>query len=197
MPDEKIDEKQDAQKAEPEAEAKDGREAAPQDGSDETAGGGEVADKHGQPGINREKYARDMKARDDKIAELQAQLDEKAKTEEGRASLKKELDDLKAEMAGERVAHKLEMAGCRNAKAAKALLDDYDGDVDKLKEGCPYLFEGKKAGSTGLKLNAGPVYDRRSTEGFQDAVYRLEVVHGYDRASLTNSGSSSRSYFSK
>lgn len=100
MPDEKIDEKQDAQKAEPEAEAKDGREAAPQDGADETAGGGEVADKHGQPGINREKYARDMKARDDKIAELQAQLDEKAKTEEGRASLKKELDDLKAEMAG-------------------------------------------------------------------------------------------------
>ena len=96
-----------------------------------------------------------MKAKDDKIAELQAQLDEKAKTEEGRASLKKELDDLKAEMAGERVAHKLEMAGCRNVKAAKALLDDYDGDVDKLKEGCPYLFEGKKAGSTGLKPEGG------------------------------------------
>ena len=131
MPDGNIDEKRDAQKAEPQPEEGDG--------------GGEVADRHGQPGINREKYARDMKARDDKIAELQAQLDEKAKTEEGRASLKKELDDLKAEMAGERVAHKLEMAGCRNVKAAKALLDDYDGDVDKL------------------KLNAGPVCDRRST----------------------------------
>ncbi len=152
MPDENIDEKQDAQKAEPEAEAKDKAKAEPQP---EEGDGGEVADKHGQPGINREKYARDMKARDDKIAELQAQLDEKAKTEEGRASLKKELDDLKAEMAGERVAHKLEMAGCRNVKAAKALLDDYDGDVDKLKEGCPYLFEGKKAGSTGLKPEGG------------------------------------------
>ena len=152
MPDEKIDEKQDAQKAEPEAETKDKAKAEPQP---EEGDGGEVADKHGQPGINREKYARDMKARDDKIAELQAQLDEKAKTEEGRASLKKELDDLKAEMAGERVAHKLEMAGCRNVKAAKALLDDYDGDVDKLKEGCPYLFEGKKAGSTGLKPEGG------------------------------------------
>ena len=136
MPDEKIDEKQDAQKAEPEAEPK--AEAAPQDGADEAADGGEVADKHGRPGVNREKYARDMKAKDDKIAEL-----------------KKELDDLKAEMAGERVAHKLEMAGCRNVKAAKALLDDYDGDVDKLKEGCPYLFEGKKAGSTGLKPEGG------------------------------------------
>lgn len=152
MPDEKIDEKQDAQKAEPEAEAKDKAKAEPQP---EEGDGGEVEDRHGRPGINREKYARDMKARDDKIAELQAQLDEKAKTEEGRASLKKELDDLKAEMAGERVAHKLEMAGCRNVKAAKALLDDYDGDVDKLKEGCPYLFEGKKAGSTGLKPEGG------------------------------------------
>lgn len=151
MPDGKIDEEKDAKQEEPKAEA----EAAPQDGADEATDGGEVEDKHGQPGINREKYARDMKARDDKIAELQAQLDEKAKTEEGRASLKKELDDLKAEMADERVAHKLELAGCRNVKAAKALLDDYDGDVAKLKEECPYLFEGKKAGSTGLKPEGG------------------------------------------
>ena len=153
MPNGKIDEEKDAKQEEPKAEA----EAAPQDGTapQDGADGGEVEDKHGQPGVNREKYARDMKARDDKIAELQAQLDEKAKTEEGRESLKKELDDLKAEMAGERVAHKLEMAGCRNVKAAKALLDDYDGDVDKLKEGCPYLFEGKKAGSTGLKPEGG------------------------------------------
>lgn len=152
MPDGKIDEEKDAKQEEPKAEA----EAAPQDGADEAADSGEgVEDRHGQPGINREKYARDMKAKDDKIAELQAQLDERAKTEEGRASLKKELDDLKAEMAGERVAHKLEMAGCRNVKAAKALLDDYDGDVAKLKEECPYLFEGKKAGSTGLKPEGG------------------------------------------
>lgn len=113
---------------------------------------GEPSDKHGQPGINREKYQRDMKAKDDKIAELQAQLDEKSKTEEGRAELKDELDKLKAEMTDERVSHKLEMAGCRNVKAAKALLDDYDGDVAKLKDACPYLFgTEKKTGSTGLK----------------------------------------------
>lgn len=122
--------------------------AADGQGGDEEA----VADKHGQPGINREKYQRDIKAKDDKIAELQAQLDEKSKTEEGRAALQKELDGLKAEMADERTTHKLELAGCRNAKAAKALLDDYDGDVDKLKAGCPYLFsDGKQTGSTGLK----------------------------------------------
>ena len=61
MPNENIDEKQDSQKAEPEAEAKDKAKAEPQP---EEGDGGEVADKHGQPGINREKYARDMKARE-------------------------------------------------------------------------------------------------------------------------------------
>ena len=122
-----------------------------QAGEGQAGGEGEVEDKHGQPGINREKYQRDMKAKDDKIAELQAQLDEKSKTEEGRAELKDELDKLKAEMADERVTHKLELAGCRNVKAAKALLEDYEGDVAKLRDACPYLFSEKKTGSTGLK----------------------------------------------
>lgn len=125
----------------------------------EGQGGGEgeeVEDKHGQPGINREKYQRDIEAKDKQIAELQAQLDEKSKTEEGRAALKAELDKLKADMADERVDHKLELAGCLNAKAAKALLGDYGGDVAKLKEACPYLFGAeKKTGSTGLKPEGG------------------------------------------
>lgn len=130
-----------------------GSEGDPKPAAEGQGGGdGEPSDKHGQPGINREKHQRDMKAKDDKIAELQAQLDEKSKTEEGRAELKDELDKLRAEMADERVTHKLELAGCRSVKAAKALLEDYEGDVAKLKEACPYLFsEGKKTGSTGLK----------------------------------------------
>ena len=139
----------------PKPEPKPGSDPEPKP-ADGGQGGGEPEDKHGNPGINREKYQRDMKAKDDKIAELQAQLDEKAKTEEGRAALKEELDKLKAEMADEKVAHKLEMAGCLNAKAAKALLGDYDGDVAKLKDECPYLFsDGKKTGSTGLKPEGG------------------------------------------
>lgn len=114
---------------------------------------GEVKDKHGQPGINREKYQRDIEAKDKQIAELQAQLDEKSKTEEGRAELKAELDKLKADMADERTDHRLELAGCLNAKAAKALLGDYGGDVAKLKDACPYLFgtEKKQTGSTGAR----------------------------------------------
>lgn len=141
-------------KAEP---AEGGAEGDPKPATEGQGGGdGEPNDKHGQPGINREKYQRDIEAKDKKIAELQAQLDEKSKTEEGRAALKEELDKLKAEMADERVDHKLELAGCRNAKAAKALLEDYDGDVAKLKEACPYLFGNeKKTGSTGLKPEGG------------------------------------------
>ena len=123
----------------------------PQEPTEPKDGDG-VKDKHGQPGINAEKYARDMEAKDAEIAKLQEQLAEAAKTEEGRKELQKQIDEMKASQADERVTHKLEMAGCKNNKAAKALLDDYDGDVSKLKEACPYLFEGKKeSGSTGGK----------------------------------------------
>ena len=134
---------------EPETKPKEGAEGpAAGEGQD---GGEGVEDKHGQPGINREKYQRDIEAKDKQIAELQAQLDERSKTEEGRTALKEELDRLKADMADERVTHSLQLEGCLNAKAAKALLGDYDGDVAKLKDQCPYLFVERKTGSTGLK----------------------------------------------
>lgn len=117
-------------------------------------GEGEVKDNHGQPGINREKYQRDIAAKDKEIADLKAQIAEAAKTEEGRKALEEKIAKLEADQKDERVTHKLELAGCRNTKAAKALLDDYDGDVAKLKEDCPYLFsdgKNKRTGSTGLK----------------------------------------------
>lgn len=111
-----------------------------------------VTDSHGQPGIARGKYEREMRAKDERIAELEAKLDEQAKTASGREDLKREIDGLRSEIAEERTSHALEMAGCRNAKAAKALLGDFDGDVAKLKEACPYLFEEeRRAGSTGLR----------------------------------------------
>lgn len=112
----------------------------------------DVKDSHGHPGINREKYERDMKAKDDEIANLKAEIAKAAETKEGREALEKRIADLEASQADERVTHKLEMENCVNVKAAKALLDDYDGDVAKLKAECPYLFESKKqSGSTGGK----------------------------------------------
>lgn len=135
--------------------AKTGTEGQPKPAAEGQGGGeGEVEDKHGQPGINREKYNRDMAAKDKEIADLKAQVAEAAKTEEGRKALEERIAKLEADQKDERVTHKLELAGCRNTKAAKALLDDYDGDVAKLKEDCPYLFsdgKNKQTGSTGLK----------------------------------------------
>lgn len=123
-------------------------------GADGGKGGtddGDVKDSHGQPGINKERHDREIAEKDAKIAELEGKLDEAAKTEEGRADLKAEIDKLRAEQAEERTAHKLEMAGCVDVKAAKARLSDFDGDVAKLKAECPYLFQTeKKKGSTGL-----------------------------------------------
>lgn len=114
-------------------------------------------DKHGHPGISLGKYERDMKEKDDRIAELEAKVAESAKTEEGRKKLQDEIDKLKQEQADERITYKLELEHCVNVKAAKALLDDYDGDVSKLKADCPYLFEGeKKSGSTGGKPAGAP-----------------------------------------
>lgn len=132
-----------------------GTEGDPKPAAEGQGGGeGEVKDNHGQPGINREKYQRDIAAKDKEIADLKAQIAEAAKTEEGRKALEEKIAKLEADQKDERVTHKLELAGCHNTKAAKALLDDYDGDVAKLKEDCPYLFsdgKNKQTGSTGLK----------------------------------------------
>ena len=124
------DEKQtqaDGKAAAPEAgpEPEGGAEGAP---GTEPEGDGEPKDGRGQPGINREKYRRDIDARDRKIAKLTAELDELAKSEEGRANLQKQLNELKADTAKERTAYELQLAGCRDGmavKAAEALLPTF------------------------------------------------------------------------
>nr|DAQ98699.1 MAG TPA: minor structural protein [Caudoviricetes sp.] len=122
-------------------------------------GAGEGGGEGGKPGatVNRHKYERDLEAKDKEIEELKAQIAEAAKTKEGREELEKKMDDLKAQMASEKVGYQLELAGCVNVKAAKALLDDYDGNVAKLKEACPYLFgKEKHTGTTGVKPSGAP-----------------------------------------
>ena len=159
-----MDPKNDPSKTDPADPAKDPDPAPdPEPKDPEPAGGGadpEPLDKNGNPGINREKYQRDIEARDAKIADLQSKLDEAAKTEEGRAELQRQLDEFKAEASAAKTDLALERAGCadpKKAAAAKALLGSYDGDVAKLKADHPYLFEGKKqTGSTGGKPGGAP-----------------------------------------
>ena len=112
---------------------------------------GDVKDSHGQPGINKERHDKEVADLQARIDDLTAKLNESAKTEEARKSFEEEAKALRAELADNKLSHALEMAGCLDLKAAKARLDDFDGDVSKLKEKCPYLFQQQKKGATGGK----------------------------------------------
>lgn len=121
---------------------------------------------------NSSDYEKQIAERDEKIASLEAQVAEAAKNAETAEQLRGEIAELKAQGESDRIDFKLQLAGVRNVKAARALLSDHDNDVDKLKEAEPWLFEaaGKHAkggssagsGTTGLP-NAGAASDDGKT----------------------------------
>lgn len=116
----------------------------------------EVQDKHGNPGISRDKYQRDMAKKDAEIAELRAKVDEAAKTEEGRAELQKQMDELKAAWDADKAKFnqettnmQLEAAGCIDVELASAAMAKAECSIEDLKKSKPYLF--KQKGATGGK----------------------------------------------
>lgn len=124
-----------------------------------------------QVGGDAPDYEKQIAERDEKIASLEAQVAEAAKNAETAEQLRGEIAELKAQGESDRIDFRLLLAGVRNVKAARALLDDHDNDVDKLKEAEPWLFEatGKHAkggsggsGTTGLP-NAGAASDEGKT----------------------------------
>ena len=124
-----------------------------------------------QVGGSENDYEKQIAERDEKIASLEAQVAEAAKNAETAEQLRGEIAELKAQGESDRIDFKLQLAGVRNVKAARALLADHDNDVDKLKEAEPWLFEasGKHAkggsagsGATGLP-NAGAASDEGKT----------------------------------
>lgn len=119
--------------------------------------GSALTDPHGQEGISKAKYQREMAGKDAEIEKLKKQLEEASSkgtdAETKTAQLEKELNDFKAQLEDERLTAKLAAAGCISAKAAKALLPDYEGDVSKLAEAAPYLF--RRTGTSGLKPEGG------------------------------------------
>ena len=130
-------------KTEPEEEPKTEPEEKPE-GDDES-----IKDSHGQEGISKAKYERERREWEAKVADLKAQLDGKAGDGDRVAKLEADLKAMQDRLADEKLTASLAAAGCVNAKAAKAVLGDYDGDVDKLKADCPYLFRKSQSGSTG------------------------------------------------
>ncbi|MCI6273093.1 MAG: hypothetical protein MR611_00300 [Coriobacteriaceae bacterium] len=124
-----------------------------------------------QVGGEASDYEKQIAERDEKIASLEAQVAEAAKNAETAEQLRSEIAELKAQGESDRIDFKLQLAGVRNVKAARALLADHGNDVDKLKEAEPWLFEagGKHAkggnggsGTTGLP-NAGAASDEGKT----------------------------------
>ena len=111
----------------------------------------------------RADYEAALAERDARIAELEGEIAEAAKTAEGAEALRKEMDELRRKGDEERVGFELQLAGARNVKAARALLPDYENDIEKLKAAEPWLFGAgaaapAQAGATGLP-NAGAATD--------------------------------------
>ena len=119
-----------------------------------------------QPQVSGADWEKAVAERDEKIAALKVQVAEAAKNAETAEQLRGEIAELKAQGESDRIDFKLQLAGVRNAKAARAILADHGGDVDALKEAEPWLFADAPAkqqgGKTGLP-NAGTSSDAGKT----------------------------------
>lgn len=127
----------------------------------------EAQGKHAKPdaetacGVDTTAYEAQLAERDSRIAELEAQIAEAAKSAEAADGLRAEIAALKRQGEDERIEFNLMLAGCRNVKAARSVLEDHDGDVEALKAAEPWMFSdssGKQIGKTGFP-NAGTTTD--------------------------------------
>jgi hypothetical protein len=126
----------------------------------------------------RTDYEAALRERDERIAALEGEIAEAARTAESAERLRAEMDELRRKGDEERVGFELQIAGARNVKAARALLADHDNDIDKLRAAEPWLFGAgaaapAQAGATGLP-NAGAATD----EGAQ--MRRWRKIAGID-----------------
>lgn len=85
-------------------------------------------------------YERAIAERDERIAALEAQVADAAKSAEAAEELRAQIAELKAQGESDRVDFRLRLAGARNLKAARAVLADHDGDVEALVAAEPWLF---------------------------------------------------------
>ena len=119
-----------------------------------------------QPQVSGTDWEKVVAERDEKIAALETQIAEAVKNAETAEQLRSQIAELKAQGESDRIDFKLQLAGVRNVKAARAVLADHGGDVDALKEAEPWLFADAPAkqpgGKTGLP-NAGTSTDAGKT----------------------------------
>lgn len=136
-------------------------------GEGTATGGGATPKVDGGITQARADYEAALRERDEKIAALEGEIAEAAKTAEGAEKLRAEMDELRRKGDEERVGFELQLAGARNVKAARTLLADHDNDIEKLKAAEPWLFSAPAApapaGATGLP-SAGAAGADESTQ---------------------------------
>jgi hypothetical protein len=119
-----------------------------------------------QPQVSGTDWEKAVAERDEKTAVLEAQVAEAARNAETAEQLRNQIAELKAQGESDRIDFKLQLAGMRNVKAARAILADHGDDIDKLKEAEPWLFADapttQSGGKTGLP-NAGTSTDAGKT----------------------------------
>ena len=128
-------------------------------------------------------YETQIAERDERIAELEAQVAEAAKTAEATEALKSQIEELRKQGESDRLDFELRLAGVRNVRAARAILDEHGGDVSALKEAEPWLFSDeprRQSGKTGLS-NAGA-----ATDAAKDVKHWRELAASIPRQPLTN-----------
>lgn len=122
----------------------------PSQGSEEVAAGAGADTGADTEAVSEEEYRAALADRDEKVAALEAQVTEAAKTVESAKALTEQIKALKAANDKERIGFDLKIAGARNVTAAKALLAEHGSDVAKLKAAEPWMFVGA-AGATCLE----------------------------------------------
>lgn len=100
-------------------------------------------------------YERAIGKRDARIAELEAQVAEAAKSAETTDELRAQIAEHKAQGESDRIDFRLRLAGARNLKAARAVLADHDGDVEALVAAEPWLFSQARGASNKTSRNIG------------------------------------------
>ena len=129
-----------------------GEEQSGQEAQQVGGDGAEDADGAGTESAGDAEYRAALADRDKKIAELEAQIADAAKTVESANALAKQIEELKAATDAERIGYELKLAGCRSVRAGRVLLADHKGDMAALKKAEPWLFgDVPGGGATGLE----------------------------------------------